>query len=125
MDEAYDACFVDEGLGGHTAEFEDLNLLAVFLEHAVFGVGKAGEGEIVLAEVVGEFFGVFVIMVGWPSITTLLSFVRARNLGIYPREALEALDGSKVQRRELVGVFSNNVGLVALFAAASRHVVAY
>jgi len=59
MDEAHDALLVDQSLGGHTAEFEDLDLLAVALEHDVFGIGQAGEGQVVLAEIIGELLGVF------------------------------------------------------------------
>ena len=59
MDETHDAFFVDKGLGGHSAEFEDLDFLAVLFEHAVLGVGQAGEGEFVDLEIGGELCGVF------------------------------------------------------------------
>jgi hypothetical protein len=56
--EAHDALLVNESLGGHTAEFEDLDLLAVALEHDVLGVGQAGEWQVVLGEIIGELLGV-------------------------------------------------------------------
>ena len=59
MNEAYDPFFIDEGLGGHTAEFEKLDLLAVLLEHAVIGIRQAGEGQVIFAEEVSEFLAVF------------------------------------------------------------------
>jgi hypothetical protein len=59
MDEAHDPLFVHQDLGRHAAEFEDLYLLPVQLQDPVFGIWQTGKGQLMLAEIVGKFTGIF------------------------------------------------------------------
>ena len=59
VDIAGDALLVDQDLGGHAAELEEVDLLAVELEDACLRVGQADKGQRLLLEVSGEGFGVF------------------------------------------------------------------
>ena len=46
------ACFVDDHLGGHTAQFEPFDLLPVEFENGVVGIGQAYKGQIFLFPIV-------------------------------------------------------------------------
>ena len=59
MNIAGDALLVDQHLGRHTAELEQLYFLPVFFENAGLGVGQTAEGQAFLCEVVRERLGVF------------------------------------------------------------------
>ena len=57
VNKAYDAFLVDDGLGWHSAELEQLNFLPVAFQHSVFRIGQAQKGQAVFAEVLGEVLG--------------------------------------------------------------------
>lgn len=59
MDKTSDAGFIDDHLGRHAPELEEIDFLPVQLEHAGFWIGQTNKRQVVLAPVGGEGQSIF------------------------------------------------------------------